>query len=69
MRHWLAIALVMGLAAVNPGAVGAAENLSQREGLYELFDRLWDWQPARGRPAAGPAADDVDARELDRRLQ
>jgi uncharacterized protein (DUF885 family) len=44
MRHWLVVGLVMGLVAVDPGAVGAEENPNQRERLYELFDRLWDWQ-------------------------
>ena len=44
MRHWLVVAVVMGLAAVDPGAVGAEENSSQRTRLYELFDRIWDWQ-------------------------
>jgi uncharacterized protein (DUF885 family) len=35
---------MMGLTAVDPGAVGAEENPSQRERLDELFDRIWDWQ-------------------------
>jgi hypothetical protein len=44
MRHWLVVAVVMGLAAVDPGAVGAEENSSQRARFDELFDRIWDWQ-------------------------
>ncbi|MCH8891813.1 MAG: DUF885 domain-containing protein [Myxococcales bacterium] len=44
MRSWLVVAAVIGLAAVDPGVVGAEENFSQREGLYELFDEIWDWQ-------------------------
>jgi uncharacterized protein (DUF885 family) len=44
MRHWLVIAVVMGLAAVNLGAAAAEENSSQRERLDEIFDRIWDWQ-------------------------
>jgi uncharacterized protein (DUF885 family) len=38
------IAVVMGLAAVDPGAVAAEENSSQRKKLDELFDRIWDWR-------------------------
>jgi uncharacterized protein (DUF885 family) len=44
MQRWLVVAVVMGMAAVDPGAVGAEENSSQRERLYELFDRIWGWQ-------------------------
>jgi len=44
MRRWLLVAFVMALAAVDPSAVGAEENPSQRERLYELFDRIWEWQ-------------------------
>jgi len=44
MRDWLVVAVVVGLASVAPGAVGAEEDPSQRERLYELFDRIWDWQ-------------------------
>ena len=44
MRHWLVAAVVVGIASLDPGAVGAEENPSQRERLYELFDRIWDWQ-------------------------
>lgn len=44
MRRWLVIAVAMGLIAIDPGAVGAAGNTSQRERLYELFDRIWEWQ-------------------------
>ncbi|MFB3118215.1 MAG: DUF885 family protein, partial [Myxococcota bacterium] len=44
MRHWLVTAVVVGIAALGPGAAGAEENPSLRERLYELFDRVWDWQ-------------------------
>ena len=44
MRHWFVVAVATGLAAVDPGAVGAEENSSQRARLYDLFDRIWDWQ-------------------------
>ena len=44
MQRWLVVAAVMGLAAVDPGAVAAEEKSSQREGLYELFDQIWDWR-------------------------
>ncbi len=44
MQRWLIIAAVTALVAIGPGAVGAEEGLSPREGLYELFDQIWDWQ-------------------------
>jgi len=34
----------MVLAVVEAGSVGAEENSSQRDRLYEIFDRIWAWQ-------------------------
>jgi len=46
MRHWLvvAVAVAMGIASLAPGAAAAEAVPSQQERLYELFDRIWDWQ-------------------------
>jgi uncharacterized protein (DUF885 family) len=44
MRRWLVVVVVMVLAVVEAGSVGAEENPSQRERLYEIFDRIWVWQ-------------------------
>ncbi len=44
MRSWLVDAVVIGLAAVDPGTIAAKENSNPREELYELFDQIWDWQ-------------------------
>jgi uncharacterized protein (DUF885 family) len=44
MRHWLAVAVAMGIAALDPATAAAEAVPGQRERLYELFDRIWDWQ-------------------------
>ena len=44
MRHGLLVAVAMGIATLEPRAAAAEEIPSQRERLYELFDRIWDWQ-------------------------
>ncbi len=44
MRRWLVVVAVMVLAVVEAGSVGAEENSSQRDRLYEIFDRIWAWQ-------------------------
>jgi len=44
MRRGLVVVAVMVLAVVEAGSIGAEENPSQRERLYEIFDRIWTWQ-------------------------
>jgi len=44
MRHWLVVAVAMGIASLAPGAAAAEAVPNQQERLYELFDRIWDWQ-------------------------
>ncbi len=44
MRHWRAIAVATGIALLGTGAAAAEALPNQRERLYELLDRIWDWQ-------------------------
>ncbi len=44
MWHWLVVAVALGMTVLDPRAAAAEALPSQRERLYELFDRIWDWQ-------------------------
>jgi len=44
MRRWLWVVLALGVCAIAPRAVAAEPAASPQQQLYELFDRIWDWQ-------------------------
>ena len=44
MRYWLMLACVIGATAVGFDGANAEEDPSEPERLYDLFDRIWDWQ-------------------------
>jgi len=70
VRRWFALAVAIGWVAVDLGAAGAAEGVSPRDRLYELFDRIWDWQ-LRSSPefATFVGVSDYDDRWTDRSLE
>ena len=44
MEHWRAVVVAIGIALLGTSAASAKVAPGQQERLYELFDRIWEWQ-------------------------